>query len=240
MQVPDTLLRTVDKSRVANAIETNFAGTYLTVLGIVQNVVLGILIIRTYDALSESITRGGVVTPAFLFSLFGALLAFMIIVLVWYSYQWYPYLDRWAPGLPDSLIPFLLGASQGAVALSIQAPRTYFWAIAVVGVVAILAYVNTSSKLVEADFRPKQVFDLQKRHLSWSVWITAVGVLYSVLMALLSDSRPKPWLLLPPFLSVIGLFWITSHNWNAILRQFWCDAPPPAPAAEGNPIDQPN
>jgi magnesium-transporting ATPase (P-type) len=97
-------LQPIDADRVKHTIDQNFAGTYLTILGIVQNVILATFIFRFITVLEDG-------KPDEFFWL-SSFITFLIIILVWYSYQWYPYLNRCAPKLPDSMIPFFLGTSQ--------------------------------------------------------------------------------------------------------------------------------
>jgi hypothetical protein len=129
----------IDGRRVGETIQNNFAATYLTILGIVQNVVFAILIFRIFEVIQHG-------KPDEFFWTSVAI-TFFIIILVWDSYQWYPYLNRWAPRLPDSMIPFFLGASQSILALSVDNSHTFYLGILLLGVVAVGA--ESMSTVVE-------------------------------------------------------------------------------------------
>jgi len=202
----------MDGERFLKHIEANFAANYLTVLGIAQNVVLGILILRTAQALSEP-ARVGSAGAAFTWMAAG--LTFLIVVLVWYSYQWSTYLDRWVPGLPDSAIPFMLAASQGLLAVSVDSPSVFFWGLFATGLVGVLAYLHTLSRIASADFNPPEVYTYHRQHNRGSLLVALLGSAYAFVVNVWLT--PSKWWLVPVIVIVIALIAISSRQWNKIL-----------------------
>jgi len=213
------LLPPVDQKRVLRSINDNFAATYLALLGIIQSVVLGILITNIAGLVDKN--KYG---DAFVWT--SGFLTFMIVVLVWYSYQWYPYLDRWPPRLLDSVIPFSLGISQGILASSSQEEATYFLGISLTGLFGVVAYLNTRKRINKNDFNPVEVYNHHLRHLNISIFLSGGASFYGlVIFVCIKFHWPliffrESFFLIPVILSVFAMFYVCSYYLKKILEEF--------------------
>jgi len=118
----------------------DFPTYHITFFSIIQSVVLGYLLLTIKDELAYALA-GGSPNPVWI-SL--TLAAFLMIIAFWQEYIVGSIVFRWAPGLPDAMIPVLFGLTESLVVFSISFQQIvlYYFSLSSVCVVAVLQYVN--------------------------------------------------------------------------------------------------
>lgn len=158
------------------------------------------------------------------------ILTFAILIPTWFSYQWYPYLDRWPPRILDSVIPFSPGISQGILASSLRKETLFFLGIFLTGVFGTVAYINTWNNIDKSDFNPEEVYAHHLAHLkkskNFSIASAIYGLIVFILCVSLKIDRLLPmWVfLIPVSVFVVKMFSICSIYYEKILDEFKIEA----------------
>jgi len=210
----------IDKLEFERAIRDNFPAAHMTLLGIIQNVILAILLLQVF--------RDGVpATANEVFFWASAVLTFLILILIWYSYQGYLFLYRWPPTIVDSVVPFCLAVSQGILATSAAHLQRYLIGIMALAISSYLGYANTLHRIKPTYFKPPEIYEHLKKLAGWQTGAALTSLLYCSVILLLPELLVVRWLtneparsLVPIYGVVLGLFVIRKRYWDRILRAF--------------------
>lgn len=114
--------------------EDFFAASYLASLGVIQNVVLGLLAAKVFATTSSD-------TSLLWLQAIGS---FIVIVLIVEEYHWWLLLVRRTPTFLDATIPYVLGAIElAAVAAVDDTEGRWFLRMGILGLLGILALFNS-------------------------------------------------------------------------------------------------
>jgi hypothetical protein len=118
----------------------DFPTYHITFFSIIQSVVFGYLLLAIKDELTYALA-GGSPNPVWISLTF---VAFLLIIAIWQEYIVGSIVFRWAPGLPDAMIPVLFGLTESLVVFSIsfQQMVLFYFSLSSVCVIAFLQYVN--------------------------------------------------------------------------------------------------
>jgi hypothetical protein len=155
-----------------------FPSAYATLLSIVQGIALGTLAISLVPVWQQ---REGIE----LWALLGeGLLTAAALVVVYYNYVWFLLVFRWAPGVLDTVIPFMLGA--GEIALASMVGNHFAWCIAFAVLYGFggLGFWHTLHRGSRAMFASQMTFRLARRLLIGLAWLSAAGTPLGVIAAL--------------------------------------------------------
>lgn len=207
----------------------SFAPSYLTLISIIEGVMLALL----FELLAEGRLTTAVRDPH-------TLLVFnnvVLIALVWNEYRMGSCMFRWIPSLLDAMIPFTVGALQGALILASARPVTWLAWLAVLFGASVIAYENMYRR-AGGEERNALVLE-HNRVFRWlNPALSAVLAVAFGALAVAHASRgtvPGTGLLVGVTLANV-LFLVRGEvNWQVIVRTARLAAPPagprPGPAA---------
>ena len=193
-------------------LRASFSGSYMTLLSIVQGAALGFWAFTAFDKI-ESLEGPSVVL---------AFATLLLLVAVWNEYVMGATAFVWIPDVRDTLIPFALGASALYLISTLRRePRSWFFAAALVSVVAVVAYLNQYHR-AKVDGGNTAVLDAIQR---WR-WITLAlaagsGVVTVLLGLLASPSRSEQTLIALSWIAlaiVVVILLRARPYWNRILE----------------------
>lgn len=144
-------------SRLNETIPSSFSSFYLTLIGLIQGVALGLLATRVPTLLSSFS----------LIALLYVVLTFIVIVIVWHEYVLAAQEFWWKITWLDSLAPFLLGMGEFLMIEYLDRGPNYsawFFAAAFTGFGGFLAYINYDLWLNEQDFENSEAYAFFKAH----------------------------------------------------------------------------
>lgn len=122
--------------------EEFFAASYLTSLGIIQNVALGLLATKLYG------------TPINELLLLQTIGSFLVIILIVEEYHWWLILVRRTPTFLDAMIPYILGAAElSAIEFVDSSKGAWLLAMGTLAVFGVLSLFNSRSYCTPEIFR---------------------------------------------------------------------------------------
>ena len=204
------LTKTTFKSRVKNS----FTPIYLTVIGIIQSVSLGILADKTFSNIScFNLTELVTILPYSLISLF-------MIIVVFYEYTWFVAVLMWRPRILDAIIPFALGFSEIAPMFYLTDPKHWYLWIGIFLIIASLAFINTLIHCYKKIIRNNKVLESTKAKLYWKIVGTLVVSCFCFFVSAnphyLSYRYCEEFFLIILFLSGIFILFISYLYWKEV------------------------
>lgn len=168
-----------------------FPNAYSTLLSVVQGLALGLLAAKL-----PMLTAAKGHAAA---SWWEAAATTVAVVLIYYTYVWFVLVARWAPTVFDTLIPFVLGGLEVAVAVTVGDPRAWLiWTAALeVGGIGALTHtlIRLHSRAFAVDVAFRRIQKLLKR-LSFGLLLGVVFVGAALLYPQV-DTAPEqvmPWM----------------------------------------------
>ena len=129
------VLDCISKKWVRDNIANSFSGMFLTLLSIVQGVALGVWATQWIPKTEADWQQ------VLSLDLLLILTTFLLLVTIWHSYFWLAAIAYWVPSIVDSLLMFLIGATQLVVIYNMKTGSPYwFYGIAVLGLLGGVQY----------------------------------------------------------------------------------------------------
>lgn len=164
--ISDPLDRTEFKKRVGDS----FPSVYLTVIGIIQAVALGILAANLHETLS--IMESG---RNMWLLLIRASFSFLMLILVLFEYSYFVGIHKWSPTAWDTAIPFFLGGAEIAPMYLLRNPKAWWISFAVLSFVGTCSFLYTRLRFDRSMFsdghKGNIVYNLVRRENSLNIFI---------------------------------------------------------------------
>lgn len=131
---------------IRRSLETFPAG-YLTLIGIIQGVALGILVEQVHPLILGAAVLGDRAVALGEF-----FMAFTTILVVSYEYLWFTTIMRWTPTATDTLVPHTLGVCEIAPLFLLERPVAWWISTACMGCAGALALAHTLMRCTREAF----------------------------------------------------------------------------------------
>ena len=151
MKEKDYPISPLNRDELKRRLGNSFPSVYLTVMGIIQAVALGILI----DNFHYQISNESKLIEQFLIS-GRSVISFMMITLVLFEYNYFVWVNKWMPDFWDTLIPLALGASEIAPMYFLD-DLFWWWPLnSILAAVGGLAFLNTRRRCEQWMFEDEE------------------------------------------------------------------------------------
>ena len=192
----DPLNKKEFKSRMAES----FPAVYLTAISIIQGVALGILASNTFCYIKDP----NLAEPWIRFLPY-SVTSLIFLIVVTYEYTWFVGIFKYSPKIWDTIIPFVLGASEIAPMFYLTNPRIWWVLVTIFCFFGAWGFLNTLRNCKEPMFgENEQAYRRTRNTLKWDISIAMVGAVISSFAGILSPI--KVWYWETPFWgSVIGI-----------------------------------
>ena len=139
---PVYVFRPLDREEFRRRVSDSFPSVYLTVIGIIQAVALGILA----ENLNLEMVFFSGSTRDFLV-IFRSISLLMVLIFVFFEYGYFVGIFQWSPGYLDASIPFVLGSLEIFSAYLISNPLIWWLSMSFLFLFGTLAFCNTRRRL---------------------------------------------------------------------------------------------
>jgi len=165
----------LNKELLKERMSTNFPGTYLTMVSVIQGVAVGILTQNTLDFFNKSDIA------SFLHILPFALVSLLAIMIVSFEYVWFTGIYRWSIKFWDVVTPIMLGITEVSTLFFLNEPAYWWLAHSIFTLFGTLAffrtYLNCDKKMFSSQtlvgYTQDSLFDYIERDIVKSMCITA-------------------------------------------------------------------
>jgi hypothetical protein len=137
---------------LARRLESSFKSIYLTMLSIIQGVVLAVLAADVFGGYKQFTIVEWTLIPT----------TFAIFVVIWYQLSMDVAIWEWILGFGDSIVPFIIGAVELALAYSISLVATFgirmwLWANTASAVMGVLGILRSGRRALQ-DEKNRQAY----------------------------------------------------------------------------------
>jgi hypothetical protein len=184
-----------------------FPAGYLTMIAIIQGVALGVAIVTTQQQLLDqrgTISRYTVAAQA--------LAVFAAIVVITHRYLILTIVDRWAPTIFDTLIPYALGVGEITTAVVIGRNVAWWIAVSVLFLAAAGTYAHTYTRAPGASSQGSNRKSIRTR----MIYCCALLSYTTIVAALAANDIIPGWLnIILPCITVIGAIVVAINGEHA-------------------------
>ncbi len=180
----------LDKEEFKRRIENSFPNVYLTFISIIQGVALGILVTNTFVYIN-AVTANDLSWTRYLPY---SIMSFVLLMIMSYEYTWFVGVFRWSPKVLDTVVPFVLGASEITPTFFLAQPRKWWITTAIFCILGAIGFWNSLRNCKKSMFPGNiKAYELTSAALKSDILIALLFALSCFIASNLSLNRFNNW-----------------------------------------------